>query len=151
MTQQLVAFDIGATKVACAIGLPHEHGPGFELLGSSLTAYPVHPEAWLSDPLMVSRTIEQALEATAVRNDFDRAVVVMSHPALAGERVRVSVPLGDEPVPVRAHDLDRLQASALDRALGVDREPLAVERLGCDGNGFEGVRNPRGLAATRLS
>lgn len=150
-SQPLLVLDIGATKVACAVGLPHEHGPGFELLGSSLAAYPFYPDSWLSDPLMVSRTIEQAVEATAVRNDFDRAIIIMSHPALASEHVKASLPLADEPVPVRAQDLQRLQAAALDRALGVDREPLVVERLGCDGNGFEGVRNPRGLPATRLS
>jgi len=34
--------------------------------------------------------------------------------------------------------------------LGVDREALVVERLGCDGNGFQGVKDPKGLAATRL-
>jgi cell division protein FtsA len=148
--QPLVALDIGSTKVACAIGLPHEREPGFELLGSSLVPSPTFPEAWLADLLMVSRTIEQALEAAAVRTDVDRALVAVSHPLLTSERVRVAVPLGDEPVTVRAHDLERLHASALDQALGIDREPLLVERLDCAGNGFEGVRDPRGLSATRL-
>ena len=72
----IVALDLGSTKVACAIALPHEHSAGFELLGTSLSAYPVLLESWLSDPLIVGRTIEQALEATAVRGDFHRAVVV---------------------------------------------------------------------------
>lgn len=148
--QPLVALDIGSTKVACAIGLPHEREPGFELLGSSLVPYPTLPEAWLADLLMVSRTIEQALEAAAVRTDVDRALVAVSHPSLTSERVRVAVPLGDEPVTVRSHDLERLHANALDQALGIDREPLLVERLDCAGNGFEGVRDPRGLSATRL-
>lgn len=146
----IVALDLGSTKVACAIALPHERSAGFELLGTSLSAYPVLLESWLNDPLIVGRTIEQALEATAVRGDFHRAVVTVSHPLLTSERVRVSVTLGDEPVPVRAHDLERLQTLALDQTLGVDREPLLIERLGCAGNGFDGVRDPRGLSASRL-
>ncbi|MBI2104506.1 MAG: hypothetical protein HYT90_02840 [Candidatus Omnitrophica bacterium] len=146
----LIALDIGSTKVACAIGLPHEHAAGFELLGTSLVPYPALSEVWLGDPLLVSRTIEQALEATAVQAEMDRALVTASHPALASERARVAVALGDEPVPVRAQDLERLHASALHQVLGVDRDPLLIERLGCDGNGFTGVRDPRGLSATRL-
>ena len=150
MNTPLVALDIGSTKVACAVGLPHERSPGFELLGSSLVSYPALSEAWLGDPLMAGRAVEQALEATAVQGDFHRALVAINHPALTSEQVQVAVTLGDEPVTVRAQDLDRLQANALDRALGVDREPLLVERLGCVGNGFNGVRDPRGLSATRL-
>ena len=149
-SRPLIALDIGSTKVACAIGLPHEDAPGFELLGASLVPYPTLPEVWLGDPLLVSRTIEQAVEATAVQAEMDRALITASHPALASERARVAVALGDEPVPVRAQDLERLQASALHQVLGVDRDPLLVERLGCDGNGFTGVRDPRGLSATRL-
>jgi cell division protein FtsA len=165
----LVALDIGATKVACAIGLPAPphawlcqakprgqagmptgDAGGIELLGSSVVPYPALSEAWLGDLLMVSRAVEQALEAAAVRGDFDRALVAVRHPMLASARVRVSVTLGDEPVAVRAQDLGRLQAAALDQVLGIDREPLLVERLGCSGNGFDGVRDPRGLSATRL-
>ena len=151
MNQPLVALDIGSTKVACAIGMPHERSSGFELLGSSLVPYPALSDAWLGDPLLISRTIEQALEATAVTADFHRALVSLSHPLLASEMVRTSITLGDEPMTVRAHDLDRLQRGAVDQALGIDREPLMVERLGCSGNGFEDVRDPRGLSATRLS
>ena len=33
--QPLVALDIGSTKVACAVALPHERSPGFELLGTT--------------------------------------------------------------------------------------------------------------------
>ena len=150
-TQPLVALDLGSTKVACAIGMPHEHASGFELVGTSLVPYPALAETWPGDLLMVSRTIEQALEATGVSGDFHRALVALSHPALVSERVRAAVTLGDEPVPVRAHDVTRLQSAALDQVLGVDREPLLVERLGCSGNGFEGVRDPRGLTATRLT
>jgi len=148
--QPLVALDIGSTKVACAIGLPYDGLPGFELLGSSLVPYPVVADNWLSDPLMVSRTIEQALEATAVSAEFDRALVAIRHPMLGSEHVKVSVPLGDEPLTIRSHDMQRLRTAALAQALGVDREPLVVECLGCSGNGFEGVRDPRGMAATRL-
>jgi cell division protein FtsA len=150
-TQPLVALDLGSTKVACAIGMPHERSSGFELVGTSLVPYPTLGEAWPGDLLMVSRTIEQALEATGVSGDFHRALVAVSHPSLVSERVRAAVALGDEPVPVRAQDLTRLQTAALDQVLGVDREPLLVERLGCSGNGFDGVRDPRGLTATRLT
>ncbi len=149
-TQPLVALDIGSTKVACVVGLPNERSSGFELLGSSLIAYPLMSEAWLGDPLMVGRTIEQALEATAVSADFHRAIVAISHPALRSERLQVSAPLGDEPMTIRTRDLQRLQQAALAQALGVDREALLIERLGCDGNGFTAVRDPRGLSATRL-
>jgi cell division protein FtsA len=151
MHQPIVALDIGSTKVACAIGLPHERAPGFELLGSSLAAYPALSEAWMSDPLMVSRAIEQALEATGVTGDFHRAVVAFNPPSVAGELVRATIPIADEPMAVRAQDLDRLQRYALGLALGIDRDPLIVERLSCAGNGFEGIRDPRGLSATRLA
>lgn len=147
----LVALDLGSTKVACAIGLPHEGGPGFELLGSSLVPYPASMDGWLGDPLSVSRTIEQAMEATALSGDFHRAVVAISHPALGCERVRAALTLADEPVGIRAQDLTRLQNRAVDQAVGVDREPLHVERLGFQGNGFERVLDPRGLAATRIA
>jgi cell division protein FtsA len=150
MSVPVVALDIGSTKVACAIGLPHDRASGFELLGTSLVAYPSPTEHWPDDLLMISRTVEQAIEATAVKGDFHRALVAFHHPALVSEPIQAAVPLGDEPVPVRAHDLQRLQAAALDRALGVDRDALLIERLGCDGNGFTGVRDPRGLPATRL-
>ena len=150
MHSPLVAVDIGSTKVACAVGLPHERTPGFELLGTSIVPYASMSESWLSDLLMVSRTIEQALESTAVTGDFARALVAVNPPLLRSERVRSSITLADEPITVRTQDLERLQRGALDQALGIDREPLQVERLGCSGNGFEGVRDPRGLAATRL-
>lgn len=151
MVRPLVALDIGSTKVACAIGLPHEQRPGFELLGSGIVAYPTLTESWLSDPLMVGRTIEQALEACAVTGDFHRAMVAMSHPQLASEQVRSAIHVGDEPVAVKPSDVDRLQARALDQALGIDRDPLVVEQLSFSGNGFEGVREPLGRSATRLA
>ncbi len=146
----LVALDLGSTKVACAVGLAYEHAPGFEVLGSSLVPYPVLSDGWLSDPLMVGRVIEQALEGIAVPVDVDRAIVGVSPPSTMSHVVRASVDLADEPVSVRSRDLERLQANALVQVLGVDREALLVERIGCDGNGFSGVRDPRGLPATRL-
>lgn len=159
--QPVVALDIGSTKVACAIGLPttSPHGlameapgcsGGFELLGTSVVAYPAPMEAWVGDPLVVSRAIEQALEAAAVDVSAHEAVVAIDPPSVKSERVSVSVPLADEPISVKARDLERLQAAALHQALSIDREPLLVERLGCSGNGFEGVRDPRGLPASRL-
>lgn len=148
--QPLIALDIGSTKVACAVGQPHEQGPGFELVGSSLVPYPTCPEVWLSDAVMVSRTIEQAVEASGASGKAQSALVTFRHPRLTSERVHAALTLADEPMAIRAQDLLRLQRRALDQALGVDREPLLVERLGCSGNGFEGVRDPRGLSATRL-
>jgi len=147
----LVALDLGSTKVACAVGLPREDGGGFELLGTSVVPYPVAPGGWLSDPLLIGQTIEQALDATALTLDVHAALVAVNHPALQREQVRVSAALGDEPVTIRAQDLERLTHSAIDRVLAIDREPLLVERLGCAGNGFDGVRDPRGLSATRLA
>jgi len=146
----LVALDIGSTKVACALGVPQEAG-GFDLLGSSLVDYPGAPEAWLDDPLLVGRTIEQALEATGVHGDFHRALVTFSHPAQMYERIRSTVRVADEPLAIRPQDLRRLEQAAVHQALPVDREPLLVTRLSCAGNGFDGVQDPRGLPATRIS
>ena len=145
----MVALDLGSTKVACAIGQAHEQG-AWQLLGTSVISYPVVWEGWLGDLLLVSRTIEQAIEAAGVPGDLHRARVALTHPALLSEQVRVSILLGDEPVRIRNHDLERLQAMAVDRVLGVDREPLHVAALSYTGNGFADIRDPRGLAATRL-
>jgi cell division ATPase FtsA len=98
----------------------------------------------------VSRVIEQALETAALGVETSRAIVAFTHPLLASEQVRVTIPLSDEPITLKAQDLHRLQRSALHQVLSVDREPLLVECLGCAGNGFDGVRDPRGLTATRL-
>ncbi len=150
MTQPLLALDIGSTKVACAVGLPHEQGPGFDMLGTSLVPYATVAASWLSDPLMVGRAVEQALDQAAGAGDCHRALVALNHPLLRSEAVDAMVTLADEPVTVRAQDVDRLRKAALTQALGMDREPLHVELLRASGNGFEGVRDPRGLAATRL-
>lgn len=149
LPRPLVALDIGSTKVACALGLPRDGG--FELLGSALIDYPGCPDAWLDDPLLVGRAIEQALEATGVHGDFHRALVTFSHPAQSCERVRSTVRVADEPIAVRQQDLRRLEQAALHQALPVDREPLLIQRLACAGNGFDGVHDPRGLPATRIS
>ena len=148
--QPIVALDIGSTKVACAVGLPHEQAPGFELVGSGVAVYPSCSEGWIADPLMVSRTIEQAVEATGVSADVSRAWVAANPPGLTSEQVRVGINLADEPMTIRTHDLDRLQQSALNQVLGIDREALLVERLEYAGNGFAHVRDPHGLCATRL-
>ncbi len=149
--QPLLALDLGATKVACVVGMPRENAQGFELLGSSLIAYPTSSEAWLSDPLLMSRVIEHAVEAAAVPHEFHRAIIGIHPTSLSSEHVRVSIPLADEPIGVRTQDLKRLEAGALHQALAIDREPLLVERLGCSGNGFDGVPDPRGLPASRLA
>ncbi len=151
MTHPIVALDIGSTKVACAIGLPRAEGSGYELLGSSLVSYPAYSEAWLSDTSMVSKTIAHALEEAGAEHGLSEVVVAISHPQLVSESVRYSIPLADEPRVVRTRDLERLQELALHQVLGMDREPLVVQRLGCSGNGFDGIQDPRGLCATRLS
>lgn len=150
MIPPLVALDVGSTKVACAVGSPHENGDGFELLGTGFAAYPSLSETGPSDPLLISQTIERAIEATAVRADFQRALVAFSHPSLRSERVQTAVNLSDEAIVVRSHHLERLQMNALSQTLGVDREALLVERIACSGNGFGGLRDPLGLSATRL-
>lgn len=149
-TRPLVALDIGSTKVACVVAMPRQHQPGYDILGSSLLAYPRGVATWPHDPLMIGRTIEQALEATGVQADFIDAHVAISHPALRSETVRASVTLAEEPITVRGVDVERLTRAALTPVLGVDREALLVERLSCSGNGFEEVEDPRGLSAARL-
>ncbi len=146
----IVVLDVGATKVACAIGLPNARTPGFELLGTSLVAFPTLNETQWPDPVELAGVIDQAIESTGVSAEISRAHVVFTHAQLQSERVQVSIALADEPMAVRTQDLERLQAAALHQALAVDREALLVEQLGCCGNGFEMVRDPRGLPATRL-
>ena len=153
--QPIVALDVGSSKVACLIAMPGEQHQHYEILGSSLIAYQGSGddgvgEGWPSDVLLLGRTIEQALEATGVSGDFIQAHVTFSHPSLRSETVQGALMLADEPVTIRKHHLELLARSALTQALGIDREALLIERLGCSGNGFEGVRDPHGLVATRL-
>ncbi|MBI4343515.1 MAG: hypothetical protein HY601_01700 [Candidatus Omnitrophica bacterium] len=146
----LVALDLGSTKVACAVGRLGDEGGELEVLGTGIVAYSRPSDAWLGDPLTAAAMIEQALEATGVSAEWHRAWVTFHHPALATDQVQTSIDLADEPIVIRAHDLERLKARALDLALGVDREPLVMERLACAGNGFEALQDPQGLSATRL-
>ncbi len=147
----LLALDLGSTKVACAIGVPHQQSPGFSLLGSSVVPYPEVSERRLTDPPVMGRAIEQAVAEAGFASPVSRALVTCSYAGLSSHQVRSSVPLADEPVPVRSRDLLRLARGALDQVLGVDQEPLLIERIRCSGNGFDAVQDPRGLPATRLS
>lgn len=146
-----LALDLGATKVACAVGSPSASAAGgVELSGSSVVAYPAASEAWLGDSAMVADAIAQAVEQAGAGADVTQAVVSARPPSLASEQIRSALVLGEEPRAIRARDVERLQAHALETVLGVDREALMVERLGCDGGGFTGVRDPRGLPTCRL-
>ncbi len=147
----LVALDIGATKIACAVGRPCDPGPGFDLLGTSLLPFPALPDGSWSDPVVVGQVIEQALAAARVEEPPTEVLVGVAHPSATAERVQAAVPLADEPRTVRLRDLERLTESAVAQALATDREAVAVERLGVSGNGFAAVRNPVGLSATRLT
>ncbi len=151
LPRPLIALDLGATRVTCAVGLPRERAPGADVLGTALAPFDQAAETWLNDPLLVGRTIEQALDATGVTTDAHRALVSFSHPSAVSEQIRAMIQLADEPIAVRQQDLRRLETTALHQVLPVDREAVIVERLGCDGNGFQGVRDPRGLPATQLS
>lgn len=150
MSTPLVALDLGSTKVACAVGIPREYVPGFDLVGQSVVPYASTMDAWLSDPVLVGRAVEQALDQAGVGGRTLRAIVGIKPPQARSERVTATVALGDELVNIRVRDMERLQQRALDHVLGIDRDALLVERLGYTGNGFEGVRDPRGLPATRL-
>jgi hypothetical protein len=150
MRPPLVALDIGTTKLACAVGR-RQDGGGLEVLGHSVVPYPPPPWSWASDPLSLGRLIEGALDATDVAERLREAVVAFSHPELSGQDAQAAIDLADEPITIRSRDVSRLEARALDLALGVDREPLWLERLGCRGNGFDAVADPRGLCATRLT
>ena len=130
--------------------MPQEHRAGFELLGTSLVSYPGMPQGWLHDPLLTGQTIEAALRTTGVQTDASRAIVAINPPGLVSEQTEAIITLAEEPMTVKARDLSRLQHRALDQALSIDRDPLLVERVNISGNGFEGVRDPRGLSATRL-
>ena len=149
-TPPLIALDLGSTKIGCVIALPSDEAPGYHVVGHSLTPYSGALPTWPQDPLAVGRTIEQALAATGFGGELIDAHVALSHPALHSETIQAAITLADEPISVRRQDLDRLARVALTQALGVDRDALVMERLGCSGNGFDDVRDPRGLPATRL-
>jgi len=159
MSRQLVvALDVGSSKVACVIGqlinpaeLPAQSragSVGVALVGHGVASYPLG--AWPPEPSVVAECIERALEETRVTDLPDRVSVTLSHPQIAHTPVTAQLDLADEPVTVRARDLHRLRKQAIAQALGLDRDALLLEAIGYRGNGFEGVRNPTGLVATRL-
>lgn len=148
MTPVLV-IDVGSTKAACVVG--QAHAVDLEVLGWGLRPYPAVSTTWPCDVAMAARAVEQALDDTRVTPIPDRAIVVLSHPALSHARVAAQVDLADEPIAVRHRDLVRLKTQALSQALGIDRDALCLETLGYAGNGFEGAHDPRGLIASRLS
>jgi len=165
-TKPLVVLDIGSTKVACAVGRPRPHllpicvdGPGrgrpteqaaCELLGTGMASYPTLKATWPCDQALLARTIEQALEEARLDAWPDRAIVILTHPALSHRAVTAQLDLADEPVTIRGRDLERLHAQAVSQALELDREPLLLDALGYAGNGFDAAGDPRGLVATRV-
>ncbi len=158
--KSIIAIELGSTKVACAIGQPRAErsfalgysagGPSFDLLGCGLASYPTLASTWLGDVAAMTPAIEEALDAAEVASTGGRAVVALTHPALTHVRVKAQIDVSDEPAPIRTRELQRLNDQAIAQALGIDRDVLLLEPLGYTGNGFHGVRNPRGLSATRL-
>jgi cell division ATPase FtsA len=150
-SRPIVAIDLGSTKVACVVGQATENGQGFEIVGSGLASYPSPSSAWPGDPSLIARVVEQALEEAGCAPSLDRAIVALTHPALSHHRVTASIDVADEPVTVRSRELQRLKAQAIGQALGIDQDALLLEAVAYRGNGFDGVRDPRGLVATKLS
>ncbi len=168
-TKPLVVLDIGSTKIACAVGRPTEAAPSTlprkcrstpglrpteqaacEVLGTGVASYPTLKSTWPCDQALLARTIEEALEEAHLDTWPDRAIVILTHPALSHRVVTAQLNLADEPVTIRGRDLDRLHAQAVSQALEVDREPLLLDPLGYAGNGFDAAGDPRGLVATRV-
>lgn len=160
----LVAIDIGSTKIACVVatgpaplaamesyGLFQRGGRDFEIVGVGLVEYPSQASTWPCDSNVLARAIEQALEATGVTQPLQDAVVALSHPQLLHTRVTARIDLASEPVTIHRRHLRRLDEQALSQALGIDWDPLLLQPLGYSGNGFDAVRDPRTLVATRLS
>jgi cell division protein FtsA len=144
-----VAFDVGSTKVACvaaAMGGPS----GFEIEGVGASRYPIAVKSWPAEPDVIAEAIERALGQAGVAEPVERALVAVTHPELTHHRATAQIELAQEPVAVRDPAVRRLRAQAVAQALAVDREVLRIETLGYDGNGFNAVRDPRGLLATRL-
>jgi cell division ATPase FtsA len=159
--QAVLAVDIGSTKVAWAIGQlgldrvvvirGQPPRPPFDLLGYGIV--PLDPSSgdWPSDPMVLAETLERAMDQAGVSRVPERSVVTFSHPALQHGQVTAHIDLADEPITIRRRDVERVQRLAVTQRLSIDRELLAVEPLGYAGNGFSGVRDPRGLTATRLA
>lgn len=157
----LLAIDIGTTKVACAIGQPFQAHAGyprasssdldFELIGSGVARYPTLSSTWPPDRSVMARAVEQALEETHATSIPDRALVCVTHPDLSHGRAPAHIDLSDEPITIRSRDLHRLSAQALSQGLAIDRHALLLEAFGYSGNGFQDVKDPCGLMATRLT
>ena len=142
------ALEIGSAKVACVIA--RDVGDDWQIAGAGVARYPSTATAWPCEIAVMARTIEQAIEAAGCGEMPDEALAVVSHPQLLHTRITAQVELAQEPVAIRRHDVERLRAQALAQSLGLDQDALAVTTLGCSGNGFEDVPDPRGLTATRL-
>lgn len=159
--QPFVVLDLGSTKVACVVVQPRERlapvlaevsgQDSFEVLGWGIAAYPTLRSAWPNDPTVLADGIERALANTKLGQWPDRAVVALSHPALAHARVKAHIDIADEPVTVQSRHLQRLKTHALAQALSIDRDALLFQPLEYAGNGFAGVPDPTGLTATRLN
>lgn len=156
----VLAIDVGSTKVACVIGRPQAVtsspfdgrplSSSLDVLGAGLANYAGVTSGWPSDPPLLARAIEQALEATGVTEIPSRAIISLTHPELSHTRAQAQIDLADEPVTIRNRDLQRLSRQAVSHSLGLDRDVLQLMPLGYAGNGFEEARDPRGLTATRL-
>ena len=148
----LVAIEIGSSKVACAVGRPLTNGDGggFELLGVGVASYPTMRTTWPCETALLAETVGQALEDAKITQPPERAIATLAHPACSHRRVTAHIDVADEPIPLRGRDLRRLHEQAISQALELDRDVFLLEPLGYAGNGFEGVRDPRGLVATRL-
>lgn len=159
--QPVLAIDIGSTKAAWAVGQRGlDRGviiPGqpprapFDLLGYGVAPFESSSGDWPSDPHVLAETLERAMDQAGIAKIPERGIVAVSHPALQHHQVTAQIDLADEPIMIRRADMERVQSLAVTQHLSIDRELLAVEPLGYAGNGFSGVRDPRGLTATRLT
>ena len=149
-TRSFIALDLGSTKVTCLVGQPQGGLGGVEILGSGLASYPLMT-SWPCEAALIARTIEQALEEVKLTQVPERVLVALTHPELSHRRVTAQIDLAEEPITIRAKDVARLKTQAVGQTLRIDHEPLLLETLSYAGNGFDGVRDPRGLMATRLS
>ena len=144
----LAVLDIGSTKVACVIARPMASA-GYEILGTGIAAYPTLPRAWPCEVNLLARAIEQAAQDAKTELP-ERAIITLTHPDLCHASVTAQIDIADEPSVIRSYEIDRLQRQAVSQSLGLDHDVLWLEPLAYDGNGFNGVRDPRQLAATRL-
>ena len=159
----IVAIDIGATKIACVVAQPNlalsanGHGSAslqaerWDIVGTGMAVYPGPHTSWPCEPALLARTLEQALDAAGVWATCERAIVSLSHPAATHQRVTAQLQLADEPVTIRRRHVAQLREQAIGSALGLDHDVLMLAPVGYAGNGFEDVRDPVGLSATRVA